>query len=110
MCRVASIAAGPHSPALLRDVLAARARVHVLREEGVLGHLAVTGGVVEEEEALAAGVEDLEDGNGVVELRVHVVAAPAARGWMSDAWALPMNMHTLASRWPSSCLPCAASQ
>ena len=40
---------------------------------------AVAGGVVEEEEADAARVEDLEDGDGVVELRVHVVAAPVAR-------------------------------
>ena len=70
-------------PPLLRHVLAARARVHVLREEGVVGHLAVAGGVVEEEEADAAWVEDLEDGDGMSRAVVGVLgsrglAAPRA--------------------------------
>lgn len=76
-----SVAPLPRRPPLPRHALAARPRVHVLREEGegVLGHLAVAGGVVEQERAFAARVEDLEDGDGVVELRVHVVAGPVAR-------------------------------
>jgi hypothetical protein len=49
------------------------------RRAYIVGHLAVAGGVVEEEEADAARVGNLEDGDGVVELRVHVVAAPVAR-------------------------------
>jgi hypothetical protein len=49
-------------------------------EEGVCRHFSVTRAVVEEQDALFVRVGDLKDGDGVVQLRVHVVAGQVAAG------------------------------
>ena len=66
-------------------MLAAGVRVHVLGEEGIFGHLPVPRGVVEQPHAPAAGMEDLEDGDGVPKGSSRARCAGVSPEWVSPS-------------------------